>query len=506
MSDVELLPVPQEGGEQPAGNRSIRSTVDNNILIMLNGEPVFAKFDGESPTPRLASRQHVLSGGVVPGRPKDINRIDQDQSSSAQDDSLHEEGSQIFDQSTLEAEEDGDLRDRNRSISPIGDTSSGSMLQIAREIDMMDGSYFTTCEQPVLPEERTNGSILSSRGMAQMNDVSSSSDEEDDSLATKKYPLSTPYRSIHLTEDWVKAWGQSWGLKVNKVEEIRRRNRLSALQAKHERSRLSSTDVQEPAPRDATEQRFQRGEGPSIMSVLGSARKQAASPPPSGPKSPAKLLSPWDKRVQEWTLSNDDGGFKTPSKESSVQDQSIASAEKTVRKSTWVFGDDESETEDEEDVKLGEDNRDGEEPWKRSAKKQHHRLESYRKTLGADTTVTIQKERKGTVQEQRKSERYKIRQHAVREREQQVCCDDEDPADEQDRIKTYTPDIAKLRQNRQKLRDNESDEEEDYRPLFRRADGRLVRNARPVATSLDESMAPPTFVSVDFQDRVGAWV
>jgi len=72
-------------------------------------------------------------------------------------------------------------------------------------------------------------------------------------------------------------------------------------------------------------------------------------------------------------------------------------------------------------------------------------------------------------------------------------------------ISTYTPDVAKLRLARAKLRAGANDDEGEYRPLFRRADGRLVRKLHPVATSVNESVPPPTMVEMPSK-RVGAWV
>jgi hypothetical protein len=62
-----------------------------------------------------------------------------------------------------------------------------------------------------------------------------------------------------------------------------------------------------------------------------------------------------------------------------------------------------------------------------------------------------------------------------------------------------TPDLAILRRERQKLRNDDA----DYRPLFRRSDGRLVRKPQ------DDPVAIPTVLMptvVGQQDRVGAWV
>ena len=74
------------------------------------------------------------------------------------------------------------------------------------------------------------------------------------------------------------------------------------------------------------------------------------------------------------------------------------------------------------------------------------------------------------------------------------------------RFLKYTPDIAKLRLQREKLRRGDYDGEDEHRPLFRRNDGRLVRKLN--ATALDDLVAQPqpTTVNLGHIERVGAWV
>jgi len=204
----------------------------------------------------------------------------------------------------------------------------------------------------------------------------------------------------------------------------------------------------------------------------------------------------------EWAASEH---VVAPAKEGT--DQSLASAEKTAKKSKWVFGDDEL-TEDDEDKKLGEDNLDGEEAWQRSAKKQHKTFERFRKAPQFDMTVDPGHIQNAITSAQRKqSNPHTFRKHGIASREQQVQSDEESEQvhSEKESILKYTPDLAKLRLNREKLRNGEYDEE-DYRPLFRRADCRLVRKLHPVPTSLDDSVAPSTLVDLFHHDRVGAWV
>jgi hypothetical protein len=498
--------------EDGASDGGLRSTADNNLIIMLNGEMVFGKKEGDRPRPR----PNVLRGGVVPRRPMvtspamvspaGIREANSSMRAHPDSERFSVTDSNIFDQSTLDED---DLSYNHRPISPIGDASVGSMQQIAREIDlMMEGSYFSTREQPLLPHETPapGASVLSARGMARIQDVSSDDDEDDDDYAIAQYPLSTPYRSIQLKDDWVKAWGQAWGLKVNKAEEQKRCNRLNALQAKRDQSRYTAGALNIPKASSLSASPYvKRRDCPSVTAVMDQSISKAASevagsPPPPGPKSPAK--SPWADRTMEWAAS--ERPTRTPAKAAAVE-QSLASAEKTVKKSKWVFGDEEL-SEDEEDEKLGEDNIDGEEAWTRSAKKQNRTFEPYRKMIVID--VNAEEIEKASASAQRKhTNPYSIRKHVMSSREQQVQSDEDNgPVHKQESIFKYTPDVAKLRLNREKLRRGEYEDDEDYRPLFRRNDGRLVRKLNPIGTSLSDSVAPPTIVNLGPHDRVGAWV
>ena len=498
-----------DGDEAYESSDGLRSTADNNLIIMLNGEMIFGKQDGDYPRPR----PNVLRGGVVPSRalvtsPAMVSGAGVRESNASlcvQRHSLAE--SNLFDQSTFEPLDD--LSYDHRPISPIGDASVGSMQQIAREIDMMEGSYFSSVQPPVQPRlDAPVRSVLSARGMDSIKD-SSSEEENDDDMQIKRYPLSTPYRSNQLEEDWVKAWGQAWGLNVNKAEEQKRRNRLLALQTKHEQHRVRVPAVPitgaQKSKIPASEPRVRQGDGPSVAAVLNKSLAKAAaqvtsSPPPAGPKSPAK--SPWADRTMDWA------GSQTvctpPTKTAAVLDGSIASTEKTVKKSKWVFGDDEL-TEDEEDEKLGEENQDGEEAWTRSAKKQFRAIEPFRKM--PQFGVNELKLRDATVSAQRKhSNPHAIRKHAMSMHESHIAsaADSEDASAENQSVLKYTPDIARLKMNREKLRKGEYDDDEEYRPLFRRNDGRLVRKFN--STSIDDSVMPSTIVDLGHQDRVGAWV
>jgi len=479
---------------------------------------VFGKRDGDTPR----ARNDVLKNGVVPIRaivnaparfsPRRLQRVEYVHTDSMTN-SISD--SHIFDQSSLDED---DLSYENRAISPIFDDASvGSSVQhIAREIDMMEGSYFSTREAPLLPHvQRTHGvmsrSVLTTKGMERIKDVSSSDDDEDEEDDTlKKYPLSTPYRSQQLSEDWVKAWGEAWGLNVNKAEEQKRRNRLNALQARRESFMTGTLFVQKSlkSSSSAPSPQVTRRDGPSVSAVLDrslskAAAKTASSPPPPGPKSPAK--SPWEDRTLEWAAS--ERLVATPANVVTMTDKSLASAQKTVKKSKWVFGDDEL-TEDEEDKKLGEENQDGEEPWQRSAKKQHQSLERFRKAPHFETTLD-NLQNTTTSKQRRPSNPTPFRRHGLASREQLVRSDEDEVHSEHHSILKYTPDLAKLRKHREKLRSGgQESDDDDFHPLFRRADGRLVRQGHPVVASADHSVsvAPLTVVDLGHHDRVGAWV
>jgi len=526
MTDPHALASPEVALSASAASSSSsaagvrRSTADNNLIIMLNGEMVFGKRDGEHPLPR----PNVLRGGVVPHRsalaasPAIVAGDGVREAASSlrvhADSSEGDDESRIFDQSSFGAgSEDGELGYDHRPISPIGDASSVGSLQqqLAREID---GSYFSSQAQP--PRRHTQGptsrSVLSASGMARISDLSSDDSDDDQDGAPRRFALSTPYRAIQLENDWVKAWGEAWGLSVNKAEEQKRVNRLSRLQAKREQARKSmplsppplTLQVRSPAPSPASPTK--RGDGPSVAAVLqeGSLAKAVAQatspPPPSGPRSPVK--SPWGDRTMEWAEAEDT--TLTPRQASTV-DLSMASAENTVKKkSKWVFGDNEL-SEDEQDEQLGEENRDGEEAWTRSAKKQFRSIEPFRKLPPFESAADIVKA--AALAQRKQGNPHSIRKHAMSAHEQRVIsagAEDEDLNLSQKSFLTYTPDIAKLRLQREKLRRGEYDDEDESRPLFRRNDGRLVRRLK--ATALDDLVAPPTTVDLGHQDRVGAWV
>jgi len=493
-----------EGGEDSDVSSAVglRSTADNNLVILLNGEMVFGKKDGARPRPT----PHVLAGSIVPRRPlaaspaivagKGVREATRSMA-NAPDDTM---GSEIFDQSSLETPGEDLSYEHARPISPIGDASMGSMQQLAREIDMMEGSYFSTQGQRPVRQPETTDSILSARGMARIKDISSS-DDEDDEIPTR-YALSKPYRANVLKEDWVKAWGEAWGLRVNKAEEQKRENRLNALQDKRQKDHRmgsTSTHLANPGRSSPDMKRAVQGDGPSVLRVTKTSLSKAAadavgSPPPPGPK------SPWADRTMQWGASEDSN--KTPQQQASL-DESMASAEKTATKSKWLFGDAEL-TEDEEDVKLGEENQDGNEPWTRSARKQHSSLERSRQML----QVQLKADgvgRASSMTERKQKNPHTIRKHAMSARERALESGDDADSFGSGTIFTYTPDVAKLRLAREKHRAGQPDDEGEYRPLFRRADGRLVRKLHPVATSVNESVAPPTMIEMP-SERVGAWV
>ena len=481
---------------------ALRNTADNNLVIMLNGEMVFGKMDGARPRPT----PHVLSGSIVPRRPMAfapaiVSGAGMRKGAAASS----PDGSEIFDQSSGDYPGEDLSYEHARPISPIGDESTGSMQQLAREIDLMEGSYFSTLDKQAysrLPESAS--SILSARGVARMKDISSSDDEDDE--MPEKYMLSKPYRANSLKEDWVKAWGEAWGLSVNKTEEQKRTKRLTALLDKRESKfwEGGNSVLVDKVGRNSPEMpKAVQGEGPSILRVMETSLAKAAadvgvSAPPQGPK------SPWANRTMEWASS--EGGPKTPLRQSSIDD-SVASAERTVKmtnKSKWLFGDTEL-TEDEEDEKLGEENQDGEEPWARSAKKQHRSMESSRQTMPR-IVLKADKIRKASAERKRQNP-HAFCKHAISLRERAVESGDEQDDSRQDSISTYTPDLAKLRLAREKMRAGGLiDDDIDYRPLFRRADGRLVQKLCAVATSDKHAVAQPTLVDMGNSDRVGAWV
>ena len=508
MADGRALTGHEEDDDTSDAGRvgALRSTADNNLVIMLNGEMVFGKMDGARPRPT----PHVLSGSIVPRRPMAsspaiVSRAEMRTGAvSSPDDTV---GSEIFDQSSVDYPGEDLSYEHSRPISPIGDESTGSMQQLAREIDLMEGSYFSTLDKQAysrLPE--TASSILSARGIARMKDISSSDDEDDE--MPEKYMLSKPYRANSLKEDWVKAWGEAWGLSVNKTEEQKRTKRLTALHDKRESKFWeggNSVLVDKVARNSPEMPKAVQGEGPSILRVMETSLAKAAadvgvSAPPQGPK------SPWANRAMEWASSED--GPKTPLRQSSIDD-SVASAERTVKmtnKSKWLFGDTEL-TEDEEDEKLGEENQDGEEPWARSAKKQHRCMEYSRKTMPR-ILLKADSIRKASITAERKHQNpHGFRKHAISLRERAVESGDEQDDSRQDSVSTYTPDIAKLRLAREKMRaGGPIDDDIDYRPLFRRADGRLVQKLCAVTISDKHAVAQPTLVDLGSSDRVGAWV
>jgi hypothetical protein len=450
----------------------LRSTKDNNLIIMLNGEMVYGKKNGESA--KNAPRGGFLPNSSLMKSPAMVSQTgirEANTSLRVHNDSID---SHVFDQSIL----DPDLSYNQRPISPIDDASVGSMQHIAREIDMMEGSYFTSIREQPTREPNVHDSVLSARGMDRIKDVDSSNDEDEDLPA--RYPLSTPNMQNLLQEDWVKAWGQAWGLQVNKTEEKRRRNRLNALQTKRDQSGVA-VYVNKQVGNQSVEPVLGK-------SVTKASMKQSS---PTGPKSPAKSKT---QKEREWVVDSAEkcGHFAkslsdvTPLKSAVIRDQSMASAEKTVKKSKWVFGDDEL-TEDEEDEKLGEENLDGEEAWNRSARKQNRALEPFRKHINLDGN---QKQKRVI------PDSFRILARTLRE---QLVESDEGNNPEHQSFSKPTPDLAILRRERQKLRNDDA----DYRPLFRRSDGRLVRKPQ------DDPVAIPTVLMptvVGQQDRVGAWV
>jgi hypothetical protein len=509
------------------GAQKLRSTADDNLIIMLNGEMIFGKRDGEHPRPR----PNVLCGGVVPHQSALINTpaiVAEDgvreacDSLRVHDDSEGDVESRIFDQSTFGSASQGEeIAYDHSSIAAFGDTSSvGRLADSDSEIEM-EGSYFASRrekqrarrqEDPTSSALQLTASVMSARGMACINDLSSDDEEEEeDDTVPRRYALSTPYRSNLLQDDWVRAWGEAWGLRVNKAEQQKRTNRLNKLHAKHEQpSKSLSFPLSQQARSPGVAPSTKQVGGPSVSAVLQEGRLAKAvaqvtgSPPPLGTKSSVKL--PWGERtVMDWAQSEDVA--KTPrTRVSPDLSMAMASAEKTVKKkSKWVFGDSEL-SEDEQDEKLGEENKDGEEAWTRSAKKQFRSVEPFRKLPAFDSNADDIS--KAVVLAQRKQGNpHSIRKHAMSSHEQRVMsAGDADMDEAKQRFLKYTPDIAKLRLQREKLRRGDYDGEDEHRPLFRRNDGRLVRKLN--ATALDDLVAQPqpTTVNLGHIERVGAWV
>jgi hypothetical protein len=502
------------------GAQKLRSTADDNLIIMLNGEMIFGKQDGEHPRPR----PNVLRGGVVPHRSALVNTpaiVAEDgvreacDSLRVHDDSEGDVESRIFDQSTFGSGSQGEEIAYDHSpISPFGDASSvGRLADSDSEIEM-EGSYFSSQEQPPRRQEGLRCSVLSARGMACINNLSSDDDEEEEEdTVPRRYALSTPYRSNLLQDDWVRAWGEAWGLRVNKAEQQKRTNRLNRLHAKHEQPNKSLLSLQARSPVVAPSAK--QAAGPSVSAAVLQERSLAkavaqvtGSPPPSGAKPSVKL--PWGERtVMDWAQSEDVARSpRTRASPDPSMAMAMASAEKTVKKkSKWVFGDSEL-SEDEQDEKLGEENKDGEEAWTRSAKKQFRSVEPFRKLPAFDSNADDIS--KAVVLAQRKQGNpHSIRKHAMSSHEQRVMsAGDEDSI--MDVVKQsflkYTPDIAKLRLQREKLRRGDYDGEDEHRPLFRRNDGRLVRKFN--ATALHDMVAQPqpTSANLGHVERVGAWV